>query len=159
MSQIQLKLHRYRTHTIGTHVLHLEQIIIWMRIFKRQRPHLLREGVLDTGSPITVFPEKEWRQFDTEISWITAPNDPNVPPWCRQFGGAAGGRIPCRIGLVSIEFFDHLGGRTGPTDLVAMFARDNGVMRDILIGLGGGPFTKRRFDFTYDVPTISLTDI
>jgi hypothetical protein len=159
MPLVQLKLQRYRTDTIGSQPLHLEQVLVWMRIARRQPPHVLREAVVDTGAPMTVFPQREWQLFEQEISWLTALNDPSVPRWCRQFSGVAGGAIPCRLGTMSIEFFDHVGGWVGPTPIVAMFAFDHGQMRDILVGLGGGPFTRRRLEMIYDTATISLSDI
>jgi hypothetical protein len=108
---------------------------------------------------MTVFPQKEWQLFEPEISWLTALNDPGAPTWCKQFSGVAGGTIPCRLGAVSVEFFDYHGGRIGPTSVVAMFAHDNGQMRDILVGLGGGPFAKRRLEMIYDTASIALIDI
>jgi hypothetical protein len=159
MPLVQLNLHKYRTHTIGPHVLHLEQVLVWMRIARRQPPDVLREAVVDTGSPMTVFPQKEWQLFQPEISWLTALGDPAVPTWSKQFSGVAGGTIPCRLGALAVEFFDQLGGRLGPTPIVAMFAHDNGLMRDILAGLGGGSFTKRRLELIYDTASVALIDI
>ncbi len=159
MPLVRLKLQRYRTANIRSQVLHLEQLLVWIRIIRRQPPHALREAVVDTGAPMTVFPQTEWQLFAQEVTWLTGLNDPNVPTWVRQFSGVAGGTIPCRLGTVPIEFFDHLGGRVGPTEIVAMFAFDNGQMRDILVGLGGGPFVKRRLEMIYDTSTISLSDV
>lgn len=129
------------------------------RIVSDERPAILREAVVDTGSPMTVFPQKEWARFQHNIRWLTRPNDPTVPKWCRQFSGVAGGSFPCRLGVVSIEFYDNVGGRVGPAEIVAMFALDRGQMRDILIGLGGGTFSNRRFEVLYDTQSVSLNDI
>ena len=157
MAQVQLKLQRYKSWLVGSHLLHLEQILAWVRIRRRRPPHVLREAVVDTGAPMTVFPQKEWHLFEREINWLTELDDANVPTWCKQFSGVAGGIIPCRLGALSIEFFDHIGGRIGPAEVVAMFAHDGGKMRDILIGLGGGPFKKRRFEMIHDQSAISFS--
>ncbi len=159
MAVVQLPLQRYQSFTIGSQTLHLEQVIALFRIVGSQVPAVLREGVVDTGAPMTVFPQKEWERFEPEIRWLTGPNDPTVPKWCRQFSGVSGGTISCRLGLISLEFFDALGGRVGPVEIIAMFAYDNGRMRDILVGLGGGTFTKRRLEMIYDDQNIWLSDI
>jgi len=101
----------------------------------------------------------DWQLFEPEITWLTTLNDPEVPSWCSRFSGVTGGRIRRRLGVVPVEFYDHLGGRLGLAPIVAMFAFDNGQMRDTLVGLGGGPFTKRRLELIYDAPTIVLSDV
>jgi hypothetical protein len=159
MGVVQLPLRRYKSHAIGPHILYLEQVVALLRIVRRGGPAVLRESVVDTGSPLTIFPQKVWRQFEKEIRWLTKWNDPSVPKWCRQFSGVAGGTTGCRLGLVQVEIFDLMGGRIGPTEIVAMFASDRGRMRDIVLGLGGGIFAKRRLEMIYDVPTIVLTDV
>lgn len=83
MASVELTLRRYKTTSIGTHTLHLEQILALMRI----------------------------------------------------------GR----------------GAELATTEIVAMFAYDNKVMRDILLGLGGGLFAKRRFEMDYDAQRIKFS--
>ncbi len=159
MSSAQLYLRRYRTFSFGAKTVHRERVFALMRINQSQPSALLLQGVVDTGAPVTVFPQLVWQKFAGEISWLSALNDPGVPSWCKEFGGVAGGVIPCRVGTVGIEFYDHVGGRLGPTEIVAMFAYDYGQMTEVLVGLSGGPFTKRRLEMTYDTPAITLTDV
>ncbi len=48
--------------------------------------------------------------------------------------------------------------KIGPTQIIAMFAHDEGRMRDdILFGLGGGTFVKRRLELAYDRERIVLS--
>ena len=159
MAVAQLHLRRYQTFTIGSHTIYLEQVIALFRIVGPQIPAILLEGVVDTGAPMTVFPQKEWQLFQQEIQWLTALNDPAVPRWCRQFSGVSGGTFSSRLGLITVEFFDAIGGRVGPAEIMATFAHDNGRMRDILVGLSGGTFTKRRLELVYDDQNISLSDV
>lgn len=159
MAAIELILKRYQTAQIKAHVLHLERILIVLRIGTR-RPAVVREAVVDMGAPLSLFPERQWRAFPRDIRWLTKLRDPAVPNWCKQFGGATGGMIPCRLGIVSVELFGATPGeKIGPTEIVAMFAHDHGKMRDdILFGLGGGTFAKRRFELTHDAGRVLLTE-
>ena len=159
MTVVKLRLWRYRTHRLGGHHIHSERILALIRIAGR----LLREAVVDTGAPLTVFPEATWRQFQNDVRWLTRRNDPAVPEWCRSFGGVAGGVIHCRIGVVSIEVLSikkHRIGpeQLGPSDLLAMFAFDGGRAREILLGLGGGFFANRRLEFIYDSASVVLRE-
>jgi hypothetical protein len=157
MATVRFPLRRYRSHTIGSHELHLEQFIALFRVVGQKQPYVVREAVVDTGASMSVFPQKEWELFEG-INWLTQLNDPALPKWCRRFRGVAGGSFSFRFGTVSIEFYDHLRGRVGPLKIVGMFAFDNGQMRDILLGLGGGTFSKRRLEMDYDAQSILLSD-
>jgi hypothetical protein len=157
MTAVKLQLKRYRTHRLDGHQIHSERILALIRIGGR----LLREAVVDTGAPVTMFPEVIWRHFENDIRWLTTRNDPTVPDWCRRFGGVAGGAIPCRIGLVSIEILSIKKNRIGPeqlgpSDLLAMFAFDGGRAREILLGLAGGFLDNRRLEFIYDTASVIL---
>jgi hypothetical protein len=159
MSTVRLRLESRHTAKIGKHYIRQERIFVWLRILRKQPPHFLREAVLDTGAHISVFPQLHWQLFEEEITWLSDASDPSLPDWCRRFSGVAGGMIECRIGTVEVEFFDHLGGRLGPSPLVGMFAFDNGQMPKVLIGLGGGVFAGRRLEMVYDASKIVLSEL
>src|SRR5262245_60832518 len=147
MTTIELILKRYQTARIKSHIVHLERILGVLRIGAR-KPAILREAVIDTGAPISVFPENQWHRFKKDVRWLTKLNDPSVPSWCRQFSGAAGGVIPCRLGTLKLEIYGAtFQNKIGPVEIVAMFAHDQGNMKDdILFGLGGGTLTGRRLE-------------
>ena len=159
MTAVKLRLKRYRTHRLAGYQIHSERILAVIRIGGR----LLREAVVDTGAPVSMFPEVIWRQFENDIRWLSVRNDPALPEWCRRFGGVAGGEIQCRIGLVSIEILSIKRNRIGPeqlgpSDLVAMFGFDGGRAREILLGLAGGFFADRRLEFVYDAASVVLRE-
>jgi hypothetical protein len=159
MASINLILKRYQTARVKGHILHLERIVAILRI-GGGRPAIIREAVVDTGAPLSVFPERQWRSFPREIRWLTKLHDAAVPNWCKQFGGAAGGMIPCRLGVLMVELFGaNPNQKLGPAEILAMFAHDNGKMKDdILFGLGGGAFANRHFELTYDAERIVLSE-
>jgi hypothetical protein len=159
MATVELIFKRYHTARIKSRVLYLERLLAVLRI-GRQVPAILREAVVDTGAPTSVFPQKLWRVFQKEIRWLTKLNDPAAPPWCRQFSGAAGGVIPCRLGVVVIEIYGaNLREKIGPGEIVAMFAHDQGDMKeDILFGLGGGTLAGRHLEVEYDRQKAILTE-
>jgi hypothetical protein len=137
----------------------LERVIAWIRIVRRRLPPVSSEAVVDIGAPLTVFPEDCWRQFPREVAWLTRLNDARVPPAFRRFGGAAGGSVDFRLGTVSLEFVDHQGGRIGPTNVLAMFAHDNGRMKHVLVGLGGGTLHGRCLELVDDVAKATLSTV
>ncbi len=158
MGSVRLSLRRHKSHAAGSHLLYLEQVVALFRVLPSESPALIREGVIDTGAPVSVFPQVAWQPFEQNISWLTRRNDPGVPKWCREVSGVSGGSIPVRLGSVVNELFDHLGGRLGPFEIVAMFAQDHGRMRDLLLGLGGGVFANRRLEMVYTDQAITLSD-
>ena len=52
---------------------------------------LARDGLIDTGSVLTVFPEKKWREFEDEIEWLTFPPGHVPGPWWTTVSGVSGG--------------------------------------------------------------------
>jgi hypothetical protein len=159
MATVELILKRYQTARIKSHVLHLERILAVVRIGARA-PAIVREAVVDTGAPISVFPEMQWQAFPKSIRWLTKLNDPAVPAWCREFTGAAGGIISCRLGTLAIEIYGaNFRDKIGPVEIVAMFAHDRGAMKDdILLGLSGGTLAGRRLEVNYDDAKPVLTE-
>jgi hypothetical protein len=113
---------------------------------------VVQDAVVDTGSYLSVFPERQWAQrFPAHIRWLAGPGDPALPGWCREVRGLGGGVFPARLGVVRIEFVDPVTGATGrPSDLVAKFASDNGRMREIVLGLDGGTLAGRRLILELD---------
>jgi len=151
MATVELIFKRYHTTRIRSRVVHLERLLAILRIGTRT-PAILREAVVDTGAPVSVFPEKQWRAFQKDVRWLARLGDSLVPPWCRQFSGVAGGAVPCRLGVVPIEIYGaNIRQKIGPFEIVAMFAHDHGDMKDdILFGLGGGTLVGRRLEIDYD---------
>jgi hypothetical protein len=160
MATVQLIHSRYQSVRIKSRLLDLERILAVICV-RGRGPAVVREAVIDTGAPISVFPENQWRAFQTSVRWLTKLNDPTIPGWCREFSGAAGGVISCRLGILTVEIYGaKLKEKIGPIEIAAMFAHDDGAMKaDILFGLGGGTLTGRRLKVNYDETKAVLVEI
>jgi hypothetical protein len=151
MAVVEVYHKRYETHTIGSEAVHLERLVVLLRI--RQTPNLILECFVDTGAYLTVFPQNIWKEFEASIHWLTAQEESELPQWCKQFRGAVGGSNSCRLGRIAVEFCDceHPPHIIGPVDIFALFASDGGKMKRTLVGLGGGVYHKRRLLLAYDL--------
>src|SRR5262249_5568611 len=105
-------------------------------------------------------PQRVWELFHQEVHWPTGEEETQLPAWCREFGGTTGGACRCRLGKVAVEVYDL--GRPpqiiGPTEILALFAFDDGRMKKTLFGLGGGTHDGRRLLLAYDAGRFILRE-
>jgi hypothetical protein len=103
------------------------------------------DGLVDVGAPLSIVPESIWREFAADIEWLAVPPHAETRSWIRTVSGYTGGSIPCRLGRVSVRFFDLHGALLPATPIVAKFASDNGTLpRRLLLGLWGGILSGRK---------------
>lgn len=107
------------------------------------------DGIVDTGSLITVFPEQVWKTHEREIRWFTSEQDSMLPEWLSRVNGLGGGGFPCRIGQVFLLFRDVDRRTLRPRLVTAKCCEDGGDLKRTLIGLGGGSLSSRRLEVIY----------
>jgi hypothetical protein len=102
----------------------------------------LQKAVIDTGSHLSIFPEKVWRCFDRRlVTWL--PFDPATPPGIRLLT-IAGGTFPYELGEITAVLRDK-DRNALPLTFVAKFGRDGGRLSiPTTIGLRGGVLDGRR---------------
>ena len=157
---IKLAINRVRSHSLSLGTVHVERLEIGFRIGPMP-PFFLQEGYVDTGSYLSIFPERSWRRFAHEIHWPTTQEEAALPKWCTSLRGIVGGKSACRLGRVAVELYSpqNLNKRIGPANLLALFAFDNGAMRRPLLGLNGGSFDGRRLIIAKDRDRAFLCEV
>jgi|ERR1051326_855294 hypothetical protein len=128
-------------------VIYLERIRALLRIGKLG---VTQDCIVDTGAPITIFPEKEWRRFASEIVWLTTPQGVTLPRWLTVVCGMTGGSFMCRPGAIEVQIIDLDGRSLLPSTLVCLFTSDAGRLKNIILGLDGGTLSGRRCEIQYD---------
>jgi hypothetical protein len=104
-----------------------------------------RDGLMDTGSPLTIFPERIWKNHRQEIEWFTTPPSSTLKSWWSSISGVTGGAVPCELGRISLTVIDLSGNTLRPIPVVAKFAQDNGLLPNrVILGLWGGILEGRR---------------
>jgi hypothetical protein len=101
------------------------------------------ECVVDTGSFLTIIPEKIWRYF---LPGVVArlPFHPSFPAHHRILT-IAGGTFPYELGELTIPLRDQSGGALDVT-AVAKLTHDRGSLNiPLMLGLRGGVLDGRRF--------------
>jgi hypothetical protein len=94
------------------------------------------ECVIDTGSFLSVVPQRIWRHFLPGLV-TPLPFDPSTPHGLR-FLTIAGGTHPFDLGEITLRLEDRSGEALNVT-LVAKFTRDGGALRiPLTLGLRGG---------------------
>lgn len=94
------------------------------------------ECVVDTGSLLTIVPEKIWRNFLPGVV-TPLPFHPSMPPHARRVT-IAGGTFPYDLGELVIQLRDKVGGKLDVT-VVAKLAHDGGALNvPLMLGLRGG---------------------
>ena len=82
----------YRTHPqmVGNEVIYYERIKAFMEIGTSTQ--LRQDCLVDCGAVLSLFPEKRWRQFQSEITWLHPPGQKQVARFDRVTGlcGARG---------------------------------------------------------------------
>jgi hypothetical protein len=114
------------------------RVIVHVRIGERALyPY---DAIVDPGAPLTVVPEKHWRQFAADVEWLSpSPNYVN-PRWLTEIRGKTGGSCPCRVGRVVLAPFD-LGEPGRPmqflpaTRVIALFEQGQSGDDRMLVGL------------------------
>jgi hypothetical protein len=124
--------------------------IPFLRLFAMMRigheARVVAESILDTGAPLTVFPRKMWRQFESEIEWLPLSKAQTTNSWLTNLRGRTGGRSDCRIGRVFVELFDlerpqHF---LRFVRIVAQFELTDFPDERVITGLHGGILEGRR---------------
>jgi hypothetical protein len=120
--------------------LELVRLVAIAHISRRQ---ISVDGLIDTGSPLTVFPESVWRYFEDEIQWFR--RDGTAVEWLDTVAGYTGGSFPCRLGRIGVRLIDLDCNGLDQTVVIGKFAEDRGVLpRRVLWGLAGGVLVGRR---------------
>ena len=113
----------------------------------------IRECLVDTGAPLSIFPERIWRDFEENIVWLTLRDNAAVA-WLDNVQGLTGGSMPARLGTIEIKWIDCNGSQSRPTKIIAKFASDPETLDSrlprILIGLGGNVWDRRRLTVNHD---------
>lgn len=111
----------------------------------------LFDAWIDTGAPVSVFPQRVWRAFSDEIDWV---DDPGRLPREASVGGVGYpfhyGRVP--VGVISADLRTEL----PPLSVLAMFTRDGEKLPAPLIGLTGGVLAGRRLVVEPDLAAARL---
>lgn len=114
-------------------------------------PEAVFDAWLDTGSPLTVFPEKDWRRFEAAVAWRDAPTD--SPPKLK----VAGGEFPFRFGRVTLDLMSaDLREEIAGLEVDAMFPFDGGQLSITLLSLWGGVLAARRLVVEPDLASARL---
>lgn len=106
---------------------------------------------IDTGAPVSVFPQRVWRAFPDEIDWV---DDVERPLREASVGGVGYpfryGRIP--VGVISADLRTEL----PPVSVLAMFTWDGEKLPAPLVGLAGGVLAGRRLVVESDLAAARL---
>jgi hypothetical protein len=159
---VRLVLRRYRTVAVGRtdsferRSVHIERLMGLLRISDAMPP-IIQDCVFDTGAYLSVFPEKTWTRFSSHVEWLDK-DGAQLPEWLCRLTGTTGGSVPCRAGLIRIQIIDFEKHALRPTTIVALFAADNGLLKQVVLGIGGGVFQHHRFVLEYDTQSAWLTE-
>ncbi len=107
------------------------------------------DWLIDTGSPMTVFPKFIWTQFGDYVEWLHTEGV-SLPDWLTKVRGVAGGQVSCDVGRVRVILRDLDSRAIGPVPMLAKFVRDEGPLREALFGLTGGVLAGRNLHIEYD---------
>jgi hypothetical protein len=100
-----------------------------------------RGAFIDTGAPLSVFPEREWRPWEDRIEWLRFAGGVTArAPRLRVLGGS----YPYRMGRVLVAAADTHGRQLPRVPVIAQFAEDGGNLSGILMGMRGGILDGRR---------------
>ncbi len=117
---------------------------------------VVADGLVDTGSPLTVLPQRLWTARDfplAAVRWLTPPLGP-----CLHVRTAAG-TFRGRAGVVPIRCLSARDGSPLPRiDVVAQFLEDVDRITYAILGLGHGVFDGRRLVVEADANLAYLED-
>lgn len=111
---------------------------------RRERdPRQLVWAIVDTGAPLTLFPERVWaRLAPSFIEFVSSPPESVPPPL-----SVAGTRCPYRLGWIwlGVRDIEQPFARLPAQRVLAQFAEDNGRLRqNVLVGLAHSVLAGRR---------------
>jgi hypothetical protein len=149
MPQLTLSFLRKDPQVLGTETVYYERIKAMLAIGNAAQ--VLQDCLVDTGSVLSVFPEKQWQRFRGDITWLYRPGDPGrFPDWLVKVTGLGAHSIPCRIGKVKIRIIELPSRRVSPqVEILAKFPHDGGAFSQILLGIGGKAFSNWKLAFDY----------
>jgi hypothetical protein len=120
---------------------------------------IIQDGLFDTGTALTVFPESIWRPLEASIDWLTFPAGKQPASWWTSVSGLTGGEFPCRIGRVEVIVFDFDANALSPARVIGKFVEDQGKLpRRVLLGLSHGILQGRKFHLAIDNQKAWLED-
>ena len=94
---------------------------------------------MDSACELSVVPEKWWKQFQSEINWLTNRS-------AKAVARVAGGAYPFRYGEITVTAIQaDLAISLSPISILTQFTEDNGGLSHILFGLHRGILQNRRF--------------
>src|SRR5205823_6340577 len=107
--------------------------------------------IIDSGSFLSVFPQRQWERFQDDIRWLYRLGDPvELPDWLTKVAGLGATPVDCQIGKVRIQFMEWPSfSLSPPVEIIAKFPFDNGAYQQILLGLGGGAFSQWQLVLRY----------
>jgi len=146
MPRINLAYLRADPQTLGTEIVTYERIKALLEI--ASSAHRRKECLVDTGSILSVFPERQWRRCQKVIDWLYIPGSRNdLPKWLTQVAGFGAQPIPCRIGKIKIQIIElpivlPSPRRAPQVEIIAKFPHDGGAYSQILLGVGGRAFVQ-----------------
>ncbi len=108
------------------------------------------DGLVDSGAPLTVVPERIWRTFEKEIEWFSFPANTTPSNLWTEVAGVTGGTVKCRLGRISMVALDLQGKELAPVPVIAKFAEDGTLFPRILVGLHVSILQDRRFILDVD---------
>src|SRR5262245_58146017 len=105
MPRLQLNLLRDYPVILGTEELRYERLSAYLIVGTTSQ--LWVDCWVDTGCVLSTFPEREWKCFENEITWLYSPGSSiTLPWWLANVTGIGAPSIPCRIGKVSIQLLN-----------------------------------------------------
>lgn len=131
--------------------LHIERLMGLVRISDASPP-IVQDCIVDTGAFLTIFPQSKWTRFSKHVQWLEYPGI-SLPDWLCRMRGTTGGSVPCRPGLIRLQLIDLENHAIPPSHVVSLFALDDGLLKQVVLGLGGGEFAGRSLEFDYDSQT------
>jgi hypothetical protein len=118
--------------------------------------------LVDTASPLTVFPRKvwqgdatsDWEGVATDVEWLSV----TAGDWLTAPSGATGHPFRCRIGRLTLTALDYAGGLLAPVSVLGQFAEEDTAFDRILTGLFASILQGRRVVLDSDLRDAWLED-
>lgn len=143
MPQLKLNLLRLAQAVIGSDRVYHERLKAMLAIGNSGQ--IKQDCIVDTGAPLTIFPQRQWERFENDVTWLYIPGShTGLPDWLTKVTGLGAQPLDCRIGKVKIQVIEWPCSTppvTSPQiEITAKFPEDNGAYSNILFGIGGAAF-------------------